>query len=99
MGIHVREGTLLELVDLGVGMVLQICASREPVFDEAWVKPERLCKGSYVVDVLVGDQTFQINLSVHWYHPDGDPQGWWSWPDDDPMHAAKHGWYGVNWLK
>ena len=98
MGKYVAVGMLLEFVDLGVGMVLEIRASREPVVDEAWVKPERLCKGSYVIDVLVGDETHEVNLSVHWYHPDGDPQGWWRYPEDDPRHRKKHGWYGVNWL-
>ena len=95
MGKHVAVGMLLEFVDLGVGMILEIRASREPIIEEAWVKPERLCKASYVIDVLVGDQTLEINLAVHWYHPDGEPQGWWSWPDDK---RRKNGWYGVNWL-
>ena len=98
MGIHVREGTLLDLADLGVGMVLEIRASREPVFEEGILFGERLCKGSYVIDVLIGDQTLEINLAVHWYHPDGDPQGWWAYPDDNPQWRKTNGWYGVNWL-
>ena len=99
MGDHVKKGKLYEFVDLGVGMVLEICASREPVLDTQVITDRKfLCKSSYVVDVLVGDKTHQINFSVHWYHPDGDPQGWWSWPDDIKNKHGKHGWYGVNWL-
>ena len=98
MSDHVKKGMLLEFVDLGVGMILEIRASREPVIDEAWVNPERLCKASYVIDVLVGDQTLELNISVHWYHPDGAPQGWWAFPDDSQRFKRRYGWYGVNWL-
>jgi len=98
MGDHVKKGMLLEFVDLGIGVILEIRASREPKLDDGWVQPERLCKGSYVIDVLVGDQTHEINLSVHWYHPDGAPQGWWAFPDDVQNGKRRYGWYGVNWL-
>ena len=98
MGDHVCKGKLLEFVDLGIGVILEIRASREPVIENGMLEPERLCKGSYVIDVLVGDQTHEINLSVHWYHPDGDPQGWWAFPDDVQNGKRRYGWYGVNWL-
>ena len=99
MGDHVKKGMLLEFVDLGVGVILEIRASREPVLGNQLVTDrEFLCKGSYVIDVLVGDQTHEINLSVHWYHPDGEPQGWWAYPDDRQRFKRSYGWYGVNWL-
>lgn len=98
MGDHVKKGMLLEFVDLGVGMVLEIQVAREPKLVDGWVQPERLCKGSYLIDVLVGDQTHEVNLSVHWYHPDGAPQGWWAFPDDVQNDKRLNGWHGVNWL-
>ena len=98
MSDHVKKGMLIEFVDLGVGMILEIAASREPVFGEDRPKHEFLCKGSYVVHVLIGDETHEVNLSVHWYPPEGDPQGWWSYSLDHPKHREKSGWYGVNWL-
>ena len=98
MSDHVQKGMLLEFVDLGIGVILEIRAAREPVIGEAWVNPEKLCKGSYIVDVLLGDQTLELNLSVHWYHPNGSPQGWWTFPDDVQNGKRRYGWYGVNWL-
>jgi len=96
---HVKKGKLYEFVDLGVGMVLEIRSSREPVLDDKWI-PDRefLCKGSYVVDVLIGEAVWTLNFSVHWYHPDGAPQGWWSYLDDQGVRTSRIGWYGVNWL-
>ena len=98
MSDHVKKGMLLEFVDLGVGVILEIRAAREPVFGDDRRKHKFLCKSSYVLDVLVGDTPHEINVSVHWYHPAGDPQGWWSYSLDHPKHREKQGWYGVNWL-
>ena len=96
---HVKKGRLYEFVDLGIGMVLEIRSSREPVLGSQ-LHPERefLCKSSYVVEVLVAENVHLINFSVHWYHPEGAPQGWWSFVDTDKRPGSKNGWYGVNWL-
>ena len=101
MGLHVKKGVLYEFVDLGCGMVLEILSSREPVLNNQLITDrEFLCKSSYVVDVLVGDQVQRLNFSVHYYYPDGDPTGWWSYenPASPPAGVRKKGWYGVNWL-
>ena len=96
---YVKKGKLYEFVYLGVGMVLEIRSSREPVLrDKPVTDQEFLCKAYYVVDVLVGDVVHLINFSVHWYHPEGTPQGWWSYVDTDKRPGAKNGWYGVFWL-
>lgn len=100
MRVYVQKGVLYEFVDLGVGMIIEILSSREPVLGNQLITDrEFLCKSSYVVDVLVGDQVQRINFSVHYYHPDGEPQGWWSYENPTHRPAGKNGWYGVNWLK
>ena len=99
MGDHVRKGVLYEFEELGCGMVLQICASREPVLGNQLISDrEFLCKASYVVDVLIGEEVCHLNFSVHWYFPDGPPTGWWSWVDPLQRVAGKSGWHGVKWL-
>ena len=99
MSLWVQKGVLYEFVDLGVGMIIEILSSREPVLGNQMITDrDFLCKSSYVVDVLLGDEVQRINFSVHWYHPDGNPNGWWSYVDQTKRPAGMSGWYGVNWL-
>jgi len=98
MGTHITKGKLLEFDALGVGMVLSVQSSREPVATSQDMSNGRpfLLKASYVVEVLVTDSIHVINVSVHWYHPDGAPQGWWS-PRILSRSPAPN-WHAVNWL-
>jgi len=100
MNKHVCKGVLYEFVDLGIGMILEVLSSREPILTTAVITDRAfLCKSSYVVDVLIGEQVHRINFSVHYYHPEGDPTGWWSHIDPPKVSLGTSGWYGVNWLK
>ena len=98
MHVHGQKGRLYEFVELGVGVILEILSSRDQVGDPPEKSVPFVCKASYVIDVLIGERVHRINLSVHWYHPDGSPQGWWSHLEEARRHTAKRGWYGVHWL-
>ena len=99
MSDYVKKGILYEFEELGCGMVLEILSSREPVLGNQLItEREFLCKAAYVVDALVGDDVCRLNVSVHWYHPDGAPTGWWSWEDPQSRVVGKSGWHSVNWL-
>ena len=95
---YVSNDRLYEFVELGCGIILEILSAREPVGKPPLEGREFLVKSSYVIDVLIEGQVHRINLSVHWYWPDGDPQGWWSHLEVDRRRTERRGWYGVNWL-
>lgn len=96
---HVCEGVLYEFVELGFGVVLEILSRREPELSKHPLKGrEFLCKGAYVVDVLVGADIHRIDISVHWYTPGGDPTGWWSYSNPSQRPVGSSGWHAVNWL-
>lgn len=99
MGIHVTKGKLLDLDSLGVGVIIDIKSSREPVVQsQTHQKSQKpfLLKASYVLDVLVEEKLHSINLSVHWYHPAGSPQGWWS--PEILNRSPTPSWHAVTWL-
>lgn len=95
---HVHIDGLYEFIELGCGIILNVLSAREPVGTPPDDDREILVKSSYVIDVLIGERVHRINLSVHWYWPDGAPQGWWSHREEQRRLGDKRGWYGVNWL-
>jgi hypothetical protein len=99
MGTHITKGILLDLDSLGVGVIIDIKSSREPVLQNQLHHPDQnpfLLKASYVLDVLVEEKLHSINLSVHWYHPAGSPQGWWS--HEILSRSPTPSWHAVKWL-
>ena len=100
MSVHVYKGVLLEFVELGCGMVVEVLSSRVPVtMDVPFTEKPKLCKSAYVLEVLVEDRVELINLSVHWYLPHGPPTGWWSYTDTEGRkRRSGGGWRAVYWL-
>ena len=99
MKLHVATGKLLDFDGLGVGMVLEIKNSREPVLTETQKQREShrpfLLKASYVLDVLIEDHVHTVSISVHWYHPGGAPQGWWC---TNSRELSRSDWHSIKWL-